>query len=370
MLTDPDSTPSLITLGPYQWSTRVTQFPQHDPLVITRRPETLVVMGPEWFTTQFGEAELARLRAAASLGEPLVAHELRSPAVRRRLAEVEVLLTSWGCPMLDTAVLRDAPRLRAVLHAAGTVRYHVGNAVFDRGALVTTAAEANAEPVAQYTLAAVLWAFKKVPFLAADARRHRTDWAYRERRGELTGRDRTVVLVGYSRVGRRVTQLLTQLGLARVLVVDPVADPAGITAAGAEPVTLDAALPQADVLSLHAPALPETRHLIGAAELAALPPHAVLINTARGALVDTAALEAACAADGLHAILDVTDPEPLPADSPLYELPNVTLTPHIAGSLGSETRRMTAAALTELERYAAGLPPLDPVTRQTLAVQA
>ncbi|MGP4112773.1 hydroxyacid dehydrogenase [Streptomyces sp. 4N509B] len=328
-------------------------------------------MDEEVLRTQFGAAELARLRATATLGEPLAAHELRSRAVRRRLAEVEVLVTSWGCPPLDEAVLADAPRLRAVLHAAGSVRHHVGEAVFARGALVTTAAEANAEPVAHYTLAAVLWSFKKAPFLAADARRHRADWAaFRERRGELSGRDRTVALVGFSRVGRRVAALLRQLDLARVLVVDPVADPARIEAAGAEPVTLAEALPRADVLSLHAPALPATRHLIGRAELAALPPHAVLVNTARGALVDTAALEEACLSGRLHAVLDVTEPEPLPPESPLYELPNVVLTPHVAGSLGSETRRMADAALTELERYAAGLPPVDPVTPQTLAVQA
>ncbi|HET6636874.1 MAG TPA: hydroxyacid dehydrogenase [Streptomyces sp.] len=310
---------------------------------------------------QFGPAQLSRLRAAAALGAPHATGELRSDRVRERLAEVEVLVTSWGCPVLDGRVLRDAPRLRAVLHAAGTVRHHVDAAVFARGVLVTTAADANAEPVAQYTLAAVLWAFKKVPFLAADARRFRADWSYRDRRGELSGRDRTVVLVGFSRIGRRVTELLGRLGLARILVVDPVVDPAEIAAAGAESATLHEALPQADVLSLHAPALPATRHMIGAAELAALPPDAVLVNTARGALVDTAALEEACRA-GLHAILDVTDPEPLPAASPLYDLPNVVLTPHVAGSLGSETRRMADAALTELERYAAGLPPLAPVT--------
>lgn len=343
----------------------------HPSIVPTpaHRPQTLLVMDERALTMQFTGEELARLRATATVGEPAAVPELASPSARRRLAEVEVLLTSWGCPRLTEDVLAAAPRLRAVLHAAGSVRPHVTDAVFDRGILVTTAADANAEPVVHFTLAAILWAFKKAPFLAHDARHFRDDWSYLERRGELTGVGRTVVVVGFSRIGSRLVRVLRDLDLARVLVVDPVADPAAIRAAGAEPVPLTDALPQADVLSLHAPALPETRHLIGAPELAALPGNAVLINTARGSLVDTAALEAACVA-GLHAILDVTEPEPLPADSPLYTLPNVVLTPHIAGSLGSEARRMSALALTELERYAAGLPALAPITRDSLGVQA
>lgn len=334
------------------------------------RPQVLLAMSDDTRRLQFGRDELARLRGVADLGEPAWTDELDSPGVLARLAEVDVLITSWGCPRLDARVLRAAPRLRAVLHAAGSIRPHVDPVVLEHGLLVTTAADANAEPVAQYTLAAVLWAFKKVPFLAADARRHRADWSYRDGRGELSGRDRTVVLVGFSRVGRRVAQLLHAVDAGRVLVVDPVVHAAEVLAAGAELVPLDVALPQADVLSLHAPALPETRHLIGEAELAALPAHATLVNTARGALVDTSALERACAAGRLHAVLDVTDPEPLPAASSLYDLPNVVLTPHVAGSLGSETRRMSAAAIDELDRYAAGLPPRAPVVPGTLAVQA
>jgi phosphoglycerate dehydrogenase-like enzyme len=333
-----------------------------------RRPETLLVMGTGTFRTQFGPEQMARLSTVATLGEPLVVEELHSAPARARLAQVEVLITSWGCPALDAEVIAAAPKLRAVLHAAGSVRGHMTDAAFDRGLLVTTAADANAEPVARYTLAAVLWALKKVPFLAADARQYRDDWSYSKARGELSGLGRTVVLVGFSRIGRRVAELLRMLDL-RVLVVDPVIDPALVARAGAELVSLVEALPQADVLSLHAPSLPTTRHMIGAAELAALPRYATLVNTARGALVDTAALEKACLA-GLHAIIDVTEPEPLPADSPLYELPNVVLTPHIAGSLGAEARQMADCALTELERYAAGLPPLAPVTRQALEVQA
>ncbi|WP_246075114.1 hydroxyacid dehydrogenase [Nonomuraea terrae] len=335
-----------------------------------KRPETLLVMGCDTMRSQFGASELARLRTVAAVGEPLVTDELGSRAARARLAEVEVLITSWGCPPLDEDVLNAAPRLRAVLHAAGSVRGHVGEAVFDRGIVVTTAAGVNAEPVARYTVAAVLWAFKKVPFLAQDARRFRDDWAYRDRRGELSGRDRTVVIVGFSRVGRRVVTLLRALHDGPILVVDPFAEPAEVIAAGAEPAGLAAALPRADVLSLHAPALPETRRLIGDAALAALRPGATLINTARGPLVDTAALERACVSGRIDAILDVTDPEPLPRSSPLYDLPNVVLTPHVAGSMGAETRSMADAALTELERYAAGLPPLSPITLQSLAIQA
>jgi phosphoglycerate dehydrogenase-like enzyme len=329
----------------------------------------MLVMGAAALRAQFGAAELARLAAVAALGDPVAATELDSPQARARLGVVEVLLTSWGCPPLDGDVLRRAPRLRAVLHAAGSVRGHVGQAVFDRGILVTTAADANAEPVARYTLAAILWAVKKVPFLAADATAYRDDWSYRQLRGEPRGASPVIVLVGFSRVGRRVARLLQLTGAGTVLVVDPYADPAAVAAAGAGLVTLADALPSADVLSLHAPDLPSTRHMIGAAELAALPPGATLINTARGALVDHAALEQACRA-GLHAILDVTDPEPLPRTSVLYELPNVMLTPHVAGSLGAETRLLTASALGELERYAAGLPPLAAVTAQSLRLQA
>ncbi|MGW2261606.1 hydroxyacid dehydrogenase [Streptomyces sp. NPDC001780] len=319
---------------------------------------------------QFGEPEFARLRTAATTAEPLATDELASPGIRARLASVEVLITSWGCPRLDDGVLRAAPRLRAVFHAAGSVRGHVDERLLDRGIVVTTAADANAEPVARYTLAAVLWSFKKVPFLAQDAREYREDLTYRDRRGELSGHGRTVVIVGFSRIGRRVTTLLRSLHEGPILVVDPFADPAEVHAAGAELVDLGEALPRADVLSLHAPLLPETRHMIGTAELAELRPGTTLINTARGALVDTTALELACASGRLDAVLDVTDPEPLPAGSPLYDLPNVLLTPHIAGSQGTETHLMAGAALTELERYAAGLPPLHAVTRRTLAVQA
>src|SRR5690606_32960603 len=115
---------------------------------------------------------------------------------------------------------------------------------------------------------------------------------------------------------------------------DPFADAAKVAAAGAELVPLADLLPRVDVLTLHAPALAATRHMIGRAELAALRDGAVLINTARGSVLDHDALLAECRDGRIDAVLDVTEPEPLPADSPLLTLDNVAVTPHIAGSLG------------------------------------
>jgi phosphoglycerate dehydrogenase-like enzyme len=326
-------------------------------------------MARRHFRAQFHRPQLDRLARLVELGDPLCVTELDSPTARRRLRDADVLLTSWGAPRLTAPRLAAAPRLRAVFHCAGTVRPLVSDELWRRGIVVTTAADENAIPVAEFTLAAIVFAGKKAPFLAQDARTHRADWSYADARGELSNRDRTIGVVGYSRVGRRVVDRLRTLDVT-VLVADPYADPAEVRAAGADLVELPDLLRASDVLTLHAPELHSTRHLIGAPELALLRDGATVVNTARGSLVDTAALERECAAGRLDAILDVTDPEPLPADSILYTLPNVMITPHVAGSLGAETRRLSDSAIDELERHLAGLPPRAAVTADTLGMSA
>lgn len=333
------------------------------------RPRTLLAMDRRTFELQFTPAVLARLRNSSELGEPLRIASFDGPGPRARLAECEVLLTSWGCPPITEDVLAGAPRLRAVLHAAGSVRGHVPPALLDRGVRVTTAASANAIPVAEYTLAMILACGKRVPFLAHDARTFRSQWSYASARGPLSNRGRTVCLVGWSRVGRLLGRLLEPFDL-EVLVVDPYADAEDVAACGARLTTAQDAYPRADVLSLHAPLLPSTRRMIGEASLAQLRDGATLINTARGGLVDTAALERECGTGRLYAVLDVTDPEPLPDDSVLYDCENVLITPHIAGSLGSETERMALAALDELDRFRTGQPAAYPITPGTYEVTA
>ncbi|MGW4801572.1 hydroxyacid dehydrogenase, partial [Nonomuraea sp. NPDC004297] len=329
------------------------------------RPKTLLAMGPEIATRLIAGPVRERLVAIADVDPGLVAADFADPAVAGALAEAEVLYTSWWCPPVTAEVLAAAPRLRAVVHAAGSVKHHVTEACWERGLLVSSAAAANAEPVAEYTLAAILFANKRVPDIAR---------LFRERRAPLDldglfpgfgNYRRTVGIIGASKIGRRVIELLRPFDLD-VLVADPyLTEDLGVPR-----VELDELFERSDVVSVHAPALPETHHLVSAARLASMRDGATLINTARGALVDQDALIAETASGRLYAVIDVTEPDPLPSGSPLFDLPNVLLTPHIAGSLGGELARIADLAVDELARYAKGLPFAHGVRAEDLATLA
>lgn len=290
---------------------------------------------------------------------------------RARLAQLgdlvdddpEILLGHWGCPKLDATFLGGMPNLRLFAYAAGTVKEIVTPDVWTRGIVVTSAAAANAVPVAEFTLAAILFANKGV-FAARERVR---DPAVRIRRPRPVGNvAKRVGLVGASLVGRRVIELLRPFDL-EVVVSDPYLDVAEATRLGVTKVELDELVATSHVVSVHAPDLPTTRHLIGAAELAAMGDGTTIVNTARGVIVDTDALVDALRDGRISAVLDVTDPEPLPADHPLRSLPNAFVTPHVAGALGSELGRLADLAITEIERFVAGEPPLHPVHDADLA---
>lgn len=300
-------------------------------------------------------AQIERLASCCRLldAEPL--RDFASARARRLLPEVEILITSWGCPLIDSAVLDRAPDLRAIVHAAGTVKAVIADAVWQRGLLVSSAAGANAVPVAEYTLAVILLANKGVFELQRRYEALRETFSWPEDVARLGNYGKIVGIVGASQVGRRVLELLAPLDL-RVVVHDPTLDDEQVRALGGERAELDALLSAADVVSLHAPSLPSTRHMIDRRRLTLMRDGATLINTARGALVDHAALTDELVSGRLRAVIDTSEPEPLPAESPLWALPNVVLTPHVAGSLGNELARIGAFAVAEVERYTRGEP--------------
>ncbi|MGW0820236.1 hydroxyacid dehydrogenase [Streptomyces sp. NPDC002845] len=331
---------------------------------MTERPLALFAMTAENVPQIFPPDVLASLCGAVEIDPAVVAEDFADPRVRKVLAEVEVLVTGWGCPALDETVLDAAPRLRTVLHSAGSVKSFTTPAVWERGITVSSAAGANARPVAEYTLAMILLAGKDL-------------FAYRERlRAERTfpgwglvpgigNYGRRVGVIGASRIGRRLIELLRPFDL-RVSLADPYVDEEEAAALGVRLLPLDELLRTSDIVTVHAPDTPETRHLVGRRELALMPDGSALINTARGALIDHDALIEELRAGRISAILDVTDPEPLPSDSPLFDLPNVFMTPHLAGSQGNELARLGRAIAEEAERLLTGRELAHAIDRAVL----
>ncbi|MFJ8506384.1 hydroxyacid dehydrogenase [Streptomyces avermitilis] len=328
-------------------------------------PRALFAMDPVHLPLLFPPPLMARLHQVAEIDPTLVVRDFADPALADALSRAEVLITGWGCPHLDANVLAAAPRLRTVLHAAGSVRSLIGEALWQGGVTVASAVTGNALPVAEYALAMILLAGKDAFAQRERFRRTHAHPSTAETAG--TGNlGRRVGVVGASRVGRRLLELLRRFDFT-VSLYDPYVDAAEAAALGAEPLALEDMLRTSDIVSLHAPDIPETYRLLDRDRLALIKDGGVLINTSRGALVDPVALTDELVSGRLSAILDVTEPEPLPAGSPLYALPNVFLTPHIAGSLGNELERLGRIVVAELERLAEGLPPAHEVRHTDLS---
>lgn len=332
------------------------------------RPRAILGMGAEWPEALFSGAALAKLAELIDLdAHPL--SQQRILAERRDLSEVEILIASWGAPVLDKRLLERMPRLAFVSYAAGSVKHLLSDEFIERNIRITSAARVNAIPVAEYTLAMIILSFKNV---FETERRYRRDSAIAVTTAAAAPQSlgmfrRTVGVVGASNIGQKVIELLKPFDVD-VLLADPytrVDDPF------VRQVSLEELIESSDIVSIHAPLTEETANMFDARQLARLRDGATLINTARGGLIDMPALITELSSGRISAVLDVTDPlEPLPAKHPLLALDNVTITPHMAGSLGSETRRLGEFAIDELGRYLAGQPLLGEVHPRLLAQTA
>lgn len=280
------------------------------------------------------------------------------------LAEIELIIAGWGCPPLDEPLLDRMPKLRFVAHTGSAVKPIVSPSFWSRGICISSAAAANARPVAEYALAAILWANKHVlaarEFYREKGRPQRYPWTAPNTPGNCGP---TIGIVGASRTGRHLMNLLSHFDMT-VLLADPYVDAAGLSDANVRLVDRDELAASADVVSLHAPLTDETRGMIDAAFLARMKQGATLVNTARGGLIDQDALIAALRDGRIFAVLDVTEPEPLPPDSPLLTLPNACVTPHLAGAAGHETRRLADLAISEALRFHLGEPLLHEVLQR------
>lgn len=326
------------------------------------RPTVAVTIGQKHYSRMMSPRAWDALAAFAEI----IHHPGQEPATQADLLALlptaDACLTSWDVGRLDADVLAAAPRLRAVAHMGGSVKRIVSDALWARGIHVTTAAPALGQDVAETTVGLMIVGIKRIWPLAQHVReggwRETPWWPARELRGKIVG------IIGGGNIGRHVIRLLQPFG-PHVLLYDPYVSAEEAARLGAEKAELDDLLTRADVVSLHAPYLPQTHHLLDSRRLALMKDDALIVNTARGALFDEAALIAELSKGRFFAFLDVTDPEPPAPDSPLRRLPNVVVTPHLAGCIENCTH-MGEMAVEELRRFFAGEPPIYRVTPEML----
>jgi phosphoglycerate dehydrogenase-like enzyme len=259
-------------------------------------------------------------------------------------------LTGWGTPPISAELLETTPSLQLVAHTAGSVRDLLPSLAIGPRIRVTHAAALIAPAVAEMVLLQILTSLRELHRFDAGLRQE-CSWSElcetypgRLLRGSVVG------VVGASRTGRETILLLQSVG-AKVIVFDPTLSRDDAHQLGVEPATLERVMAGSAVVTLHAPVLPETRGMIGPRELALMPDGALLVNSARAALVDTDALLAELRTGRIKAALDVFDIEPLPANSEFRQLGTTVISPHVAGHTIETHLAQGSAMVEEVTRF-------------------
>ena len=314
----------------------------------------------------FSEKALNRL---AAMGE--VVRNDGAPTdenVMKTIAGADIAITSWGNTTLHKAILDCAPGLKLIVHAAGSIKPIVCDEVWDRGIRVTGSPKPLGMGVAETALGFTISASKNFYNLNANMHAARPFPEGKENIRELY--DLTVGVIGAGWAGGHYLELMKNFGVETILY-DPFCSEEKAASLGTTLCSFEEVLRRSDIVSIHAPSIPETYHVFNAESLKLMKKDAVLINTARGSIIDEKALYEHMKAGNLkYACLDVYDPEPPADDNPLRTLPNVIMTPHLAGLAANGKLRIGMHAADEIERFLAGKPLCCEATRDMLARMA
>lgn len=291
--------------------------------------------------------------------------------LRTKLAEgFDALIMCHGAPYLAASILDAAPRLKLVGELEGdrfANRVDI-DATIERGVRVVDTTHGSSLPVAEWALGLMLIGLRNAGEqfrrLIGGDEFHRSTDDPGYRLGELTGR--SVGLIGLGHIGRRLIELLAPFRCP-VVAYDPYVSKEVALALHVELAPLDRVMAESDVVVCTAPLTPRTQRMIGAAELDLLKTDAVFVNVSRGAIVDPDALIARARRGDIRVSIDVFDPEPIPAASPIRDLPNAFMSPHIAGVTAACRPRFFSFMVDELERFFGGHDTLFDITPSTLA---
>lgn len=307
-----------------------------------------------------------RRERAASLTElyPHVVHAGNFDRHAAKLAEIEVIFATWGMIRFEERHFRAMPKLKAVFYAAGNVKAFA-EPLIQRGLILVSAWEANAIPVAEMCLSQILLSLRGYFRSVRRYREIKTHDAKKFPRSGVNGE--TVGMIGMGKIGARLTRLLKDYPL-KIIAHDPFLTAERAAALGVERVPLDQVFQRALVVCNHIPDLPTTKGVLKGEHFLALRDGATFINTGRGAqVVENDLADVLQARPDLTALVDVTWPEPPPADSKLWSLPNLIISPHIGGTVGDEVVRLADLVIAEFESWATGKKLKQQVTAEVLA---
>lgn len=333
---------------------------------MVNKPKVVVVPGQELCKDILSDRAKQTLESFAAPVWNEAERPLNREELMERLPGAWGCITSWGAPVFTKEVVAVADKLQIIGHAAGSVKQLFYPAVFERGITVVNAAATIADSVAEFTLAAILSMLRDF---------HRYDraikagerWPTRQNIRELYGK--RVGIISASMVGRRVIRLLEPFH-THILVYDPYLPAEQAKALGVELASLEEIMSTCDIISVHAPVTAETVGMITSDHLKMIRDGAVFVNTARAAVVDYNALLQELQTGRFSAALDVFTQEPLPLDSPFRKLPNVLLTPHLAGWTTESRLRLMETVIDDLERFWKGEPLLNRVPPEKIAILA
>lgn len=282
------------------------------------------------------------------------------------LEKLEAIFTTWGMPILTREQIAQLPNLKILLYAAGSVQ-HFARPFLESGVQVISAWSANSVPVAEFTQAQIILANKGY---FRNIREYQSPAALKTAFRGTGNFDTTVALLGAGMIGRQVIERLKSFNLS-IIVFDPFLSVEQANELGVEKVELHEAFERGMTVTNHLANNAETKGLLNRALFEAMPPNAVFINTGRGATVNTPDLiDVFERRPDLIALLDVTQPEPPVEGSPLFSLPNILLSNHMAGSINEEIPRMADLVIEEFLLWQAGQPLRHAVTLEMLETMA
>lgn len=297
---------------------------------MSEKPKVLLAMNKSLGEQIFNREDLEHFKTFVEVNDvSSLPDTIDESFITENIKDVEVCVSCWGTPPFTKEILDKANKLKLIAHSGGSVKPIVTDCVWEKGVRVTSAAPVMATAVAETTLGLMIISLRRIPQLNEIVRKG--FWKIEDEISRTKSLYNTTVgIIGASNVGRNVIELLGNFQV-EILLYDPYVTQEEAEQLGVKLTTLEELLAHSDVISLHAPSIPQTHHMINRENIKLLKRGAVLINTARGSLIDEAALVERLTEGDIFACIDVTDPEPPDINSPLRKLPNVILTPHVAG---------------------------------------